>query len=167
MGRQRALELTALLGTAAIAASLPSFSYAQEAQATIDEVLVTGSRETIRNSIATKRMSDTVMDALSAAEIGELPALSIGEALENLTGASSHREQGGATEISIRGLGPFLGSSVMNGREATNGSGDRSVNFSQFPSELFDKIAIYKTQEASFYRGRCVRSNRSKHSSST
>ena len=152
-GRQRALELTALLGTAAIAASLPSFSYAQEAQATIDEVLVTGSRETIRNSIATKRMSDTVMDALSAAEIGELPALSIGEALENLTGASSHREQGGATEISIRGLGPFLGSSVMNGREATNGSGDRSVNFSQFPSELFDKIAIYKTQEASFIEG--------------
>ena len=141
MGRQRALELTALLGAAAIAASLPSFSYAQEAQATIDEVLVTGSRETIRNSIATKRMSDTVVDALSAAEIGELPALSIGESLENLTGASSHREQGGATEISIRGLGPFLGSSVMNGREATNGSGDRSVNFSQFPSELFDKIA--------------------------
>ena len=130
-GRQRAFELTALLGVAAIAASLPSFSYAQEAQSGIDEVVVTGSRETIRNSIAAKRQSDTVFDALSSAEIGELPALSIGEALENLTGASSHREQGGATEISIRGLGPFLGSTVMNGREATNGSGDRSVNFSQ------------------------------------
>ncbi len=152
-GRQRAFELTALLGVAAIAASLPSFSYAQEAQSGIDEVVVTGSRETIRNSIAAKRQSDTVFDALSAAEIGELPALSIGEALENLTGASSHREQGGATEISIRGLGPFLGSTVMNGREATNGSGDRSVNFSQFPSELFNKIGIYKTQEASFIEG--------------
>ena len=152
-GRQRAFELTALLGVVAIAASLPSFSYAQEAQSGIEEVVVTGSRETIRNSIATKRESATVVDALSAAEIGELPALSIGEAIENITGASSHREQGGATEISIRGLGPFLGSSVMNGREATNGSGDRSVNFSQFPSELFNKIAVYKTQEASFIEG--------------
>ncbi|MEO0815459.1 MAG: TonB-dependent receptor, partial [Myxococcota bacterium] len=41
----------------------------------------------------------------------------------------------------------------INGREATNGSGDRSVNFSQFPSELFTKIKVYKTQEASFIEG--------------
>ena len=86
-------------------------------------------------------------------DIGDLPALSIGEALETLTGASSHREQGGATEISIRGLGPYLGSTVMNGREAANGSGDRSVNFSQFPSELFNKVAIYKTQSAELIEG--------------
>lgn len=152
-GRQRAFELATVFGVAAIAVSLPTLSIAQDAEASIEEVVVTGSRETIRNSIATKRDSDTVVDALSASEIGELPALSIGEALENLTGASSHREQGGATEISIRGLGPYLGSSVMNGREATNGSGDRSVNFSQFPSELFNKIAIYKTQEASLIEG--------------
>ena len=31
-----------------------------------------------------------------------------------------------------KGSGQF----VINGRIATNGSGDRSVNFSQFPSEL-------------------------------
>jgi len=70
-----------------------------------------------------------------------------------LTGAASHRENGGATEISIRGMGPYLGSTVINGREATNGSGDRSVNFSQFPSELFNKLGIYKTQAASFIEG--------------
>lgn len=94
-----------------------------------------------------------MFDALSADEIGDLPALSIGEALETLTGAGSHREQGGATEISIRGLGPFLGSTVINGRIATNGSGDRSVNFSQFPSELFNQVGIYKTQSASQIEG--------------
>jgi len=114
---------------------------------------VTGIRGTIQDTISIKRESTTIVDGLSANDIGDLPALSIGEALETLTGASSHREQGGATEISIRGLGPFLGSTVFNGREATNGSGDRSVNFSQFPSELFNKIAIYKTQEASLIEG--------------
>ena len=59
----------------------------------------------------------------------------------------------GATEISIRGLGPFLSATTFNGREATNGSGDRSVNFSQFPSELMNKLAIYKTQDASLIEG--------------
>ena len=41
----------------------------------------------------------------------------------------------------------------MNGRAATNGSGDRSVNFSQFPSELISKLAVFKTQDASQIEG--------------
>lgn len=118
-----------------------------------DTIVVTGLRATVQDSIATKKNNDLIVDALAADEIGDLPALSIGEALETLTGAGSHREQGGATEISIRGLGPFLGSTVINGRAASNGSGDRSVNFSQFPSELFNKIAIFKTQSASLIEG--------------
>ncbi len=118
-----------------------------------DAIVVEGIRATIQDSIEVKRRDDLIVDALSADEIGDLPALSIGEALETLTGAASHREQGGATEIAIRGLGPFLSSTVINGRLATNGSGDRSVNFSQFPSELFNKVAIFKTQSASLIEG--------------
>jgi len=118
-----------------------------------DEVIVTGSRQIIQDAIDLKRKSNTVVDGLSADEIGELPALSIAGALEQITSVGSQREGSGATEVSIRGLGPFLGSTVINGREATNGSGDRSVNFSQFPSELFNKIEVFKTQEASFIEG--------------
>lgn len=133
-------------------------NHAQDEDATsadedIEEVVVTGTRSTIQNSIEVKRNSDQIVDALSADDIGDIPALSIGEALETLTSAASHREQGGATEISIRGMGPFLGATTINGREATNGSGDRSVNFSQFPSELFNKLQIYKTQSASLIEG--------------
>ncbi len=125
----------------------------EEVESEEEEIVVEGIRATIQDSIQVKRNDDLIVDALSADEIGDLPALSIGEALETLTGASSHREQGGATEISIRGLGPFLSSTTINGRLATNGSGDRSVNFSQFPSELFNKVAIYKTQSASLIEG--------------
>ena len=147
-----------MVGTAAVALSVPSVAFAQDEAAeevaeTGNEILVTGIRAVVQNSIEEKRNSTEVFDALSADEIGDLPALSIGEALETLTGAGSHREQGGATEISIRGLGPFLGSTVINGRVASNGSGDRSVNFSQFPSELFNKVGIYKTQAASYIEG--------------
>lgn len=119
----------------------------------VEEITVTGTRGTIRTSIETKKNATSIVEALNANDIGDIPALSIGEALETLTSAASHREQGGATEISIRGLGPYLGSTVINGREAANGSGDRSVNFSQFPSELFSKLAIYKSQEARLIEG--------------
>lgn len=124
----------------------------QDAQA-LDEVIVTGIRASIQSSIDRKRDETVVADVLSAEDIGDLPALSIGEAIETITGASTHREKGGASEISIRGLGPFLGAATFNGREASNGSGDRSVNFNQFPSELINTVAIYKTQRADFVEG--------------
>ena len=119
----------------------------------LEEVVVQGTRQLIQDTISIKRDNILVVDGLSAADIGDLPALSIGEALESLTGVASHRENGGATEISIRGLGPFLSATTFNGREATNGSGDRSVNFSQFPSELMSKLVVYKTQDASLIEG--------------
>jgi len=153
----------ALAGTALSALIAPGIAVAQAqpaagsqapaAEVEGDVIVVEGIRATIRSSIETKRASDLVVEALTSDEIGDLPALSIGEAIETLTSAASHREQGGATEISLRGLGPFLGSTVMNGRVASNGSGDRSVNFSQFPSELFNKLEVYKTQSASMIEG--------------
>lgn len=120
----------------------------------IEEVIVTvGPRATLQKSIELKRDSVQIVDGLNAEEIGEIPALSIGEALETLTGVASHRENGGATEASIRGLGPFLTSTVFNGRLATSGNGTRGVNFSIFPSELFNKIGVHKTQSASHIEG--------------
>jgi TonB-dependent receptor len=119
----------------------------------LEEVVITGTRATIQSSIEVKRESMTIVDAISADQIGELPALSIGEAIETVTGATSHREKGGASEIAIRGLGPFLGGATFNGREASNGSGDRSVNFNQFPSEVINTVKIYKTQQANLVEG--------------
>jgi len=112
-----------------------------------DEVVVTGTRRVIQDSIALKRAETTVV------EIGGIPSLSIAEALETITSVAAEREGSGATQVSIRGLGPFLGSTVINGREATAGSGNRSINFSQFPSELFNKIAVHKTQSAELIEG--------------
>lgn len=121
--------------------------------ATVEEVVITGVRETIQTSISEKRSETAIVDAISSAEIGNLPATSIGEAIETITGATSHREKGGATEIAIRGLGSFLGATTFNGREASNGSGDRAVNFNQFPSELINGIKVYKSQQANLVEG--------------
>ncbi len=147
-----------LLASAALAQTpppppVPAPAPGNQDVSTLDEVVVTGIRATIQSSIETKRESATIVDALTADEIGNLPAASVGEAIETITGAASQRGKGIATEISIRGLGPFLSITTFNGREASNGSGDRSVNFSQFPSELIDQIKIYKTQQADLVEG--------------
>jgi len=143
----------AMLMLGASSCAVVGAAVAQEVSEDDDVITVVGSRRIIQDSIALKRNSTQIVDGLSADEIGDLPALSIGEALENITGVASHRENGGATEVSIRGLGPYLSSTVVNGRAATNGSGDRSVNFSQFPSELVNKLAVFKTQDASQIEG--------------
>lgn len=151
----KAAVIVSLSGSFAVSAIAQEANTENQSDADNDVELieVVGTRKTIQDQIAIKREATTVVDGLSAEDIGELPALSIGEALESITGAASHRENGGATEITIRGLGPFLSATHINGREATNGSGDRSVNFSQFPSELVKKVAIYKTQDASMIEG--------------
>ena len=153
--RLNSIKAALLVGSSLSMMAAPA-AFAQDAtvlDAAPDEVVVTGTRQVIQNSIQLKRQETSIVDGLSSSEIGEIPALSIGEALETLTSVAAQREGSGVTEVSIRGLGTFLGSTVINGREATNGSGNRSVNFSQFPSELFNKIAVYKTQEASLIEG--------------
>lgn len=156
----------ALLGTAALPLLMtsPAFAQTAETQATApadaqavppeeQAIVVTGLRETIQTSIRTKRDQTAIVDALSSTEIGNIPALSVGEAIQTITGATTHREKGGASEIALRGLGPFLSNSTFNGRDATNGSGDRAVNFNQFPSELINEIMIYKSQQADLVEG--------------
>ncbi len=150
---KKSLLVSAIAAVTYVGAAQAQDTAIAESDQALEEVVVTGTRATIQTTIDIKRNSTTIVDGMSANEIGDLPALSIGEALESVTGASSHRENGGATEISIRGMGPYLSATTINGRAASNGSGDRSVNFSQFPSELMNKIAIYKTQDASLIEG--------------
>lgn len=120
----------------------------------IDEVVVTGNlSQSLQKSLEVKRNNTVISDALVGAEIGDLPDLSVAESLERITGVTSDRFKGGASELSVRGLGAFLGSSTLNGREISSGSDGRDVNFGQFPSELIAGSIVYKSQQASFVEG--------------
>jgi TonB-dependent receptor len=150
--------LLAGAGSTLLIAAMPATAQdapapAPQAEEEEDAIVVTGIRETIQNSINTKREETAIVDALSSDDIGDIPAISVGQAIQTITGATTHREKGDASEIALRGLGPFLSNATFNGRDATNGSGDRSVNFNQFPSELVNNIKIYKTQQASLVEG--------------
>nr|WP_252738257.1 TonB-dependent receptor [Saccharophagus degradans] len=146
-------KLLAVL-VAAAAIQTPTTFAQEESSNQLEEVVVVGSlRNTMRNSIEIKRDAESIVDVISAAEMGALPDLSVAETLERIVGVTGDRFKGNASEISVRGLGPFLGYSTYNGREISSGSGNRSVAFSQFPSELVNGAVVYKSQTADLVEG--------------
>ncbi|MBS0479339.1 MAG: TonB-dependent receptor [Proteobacteria bacterium] len=125
----------------------------QSAPTNNDDIVVTGLRASIQSSITNKRNETIISDSLSATDIDGLPATNLGDAIATIPGATTHREKGAASEIAIGGLGPFLSSVNVNGRETTTGNGKRSVNFYLFPSELINTVSVNKTQRADLIEG--------------
>ncbi len=128
--------------------------YAQNAQATtdvttLDTVTVSGFRHSIETSIETKRNADSIVESVTAEDIGKLPDVSIAESLARLPGVAGVRGQDGRVQtISIRGLPPQFSTTLLNGREMVSSGDNRSVEYDQFPSELFSSVVVYKTPTA-------------------
>src|SRR5262249_39178968 len=83
----------------------------------LQEVVVTGIRGSIESSIRAKQNSDSIIEAISAEDIGKLPDASIAESLARLSGLATQRVDGRANVISIRGLSPDFAGTTLNGRE--------------------------------------------------
>ena len=121
----------------------------QQADATeLDTVVVTGIRRGIESAISVKRDSTSIVEAISAEDIGKLPDVSIAESLARLPGLAAQRVAGRAQVISVRGLSPDFSTTLLNGREMVSTGDNRSVEFDQYPSELVSGVTVYKTPDA-------------------
>ncbi|WP_371373116.1 TonB-dependent receptor [Thalassotalea aquiviva] len=114
---------------------------------------VTGFKGSLIQSINQKRWADTVSEQISADDLGGLPDVSMADALTRLPGIAAVRTGGQAAEINIRGLGGGFVSSTLNGREQVSTSGNRSIEYDQYPSELISSAAVYKSSKASLIEG--------------
>ncbi len=138
----------------AVACSLLMMSasglHAQEAAATntLETKVISGIRKSLEDSVALKRGSDSIVEAVSAEDLGKLPDASIAEALSRLPGVTGQRGPDGRVNvISIRGLSPEFSGSLLNGREVVSSSDSRAVEYDQFPSELIGSAVVYKTPD--------------------
>ncbi len=114
----------------------------------LETVTVTGIRRGIEAAISVKKNSDSIVEAVSAEDIGKLPDVSIAESIARLPGLSAQRVAGRAQVISVRGLSPDFATSLLNGRELVSTGDNRSVEFDQYPSELLSGVVVYKTPDA-------------------
>jgi len=121
---------------------------AQQQAQQLDTVVVTGIRKGIEAAISVKKNSDSIVEAVSAEDIGKLPDSSIAESIARLPGLSAQRVAGRAQVISVRGLSPDFATTLLNGRELVSTGDNRSVEFDQYPSELLSGVTVYKTPDA-------------------
>jgi iron complex outermembrane receptor protein len=138
------------------AAAQDANSAAQDANANTNEnantnadIVVTGLRGSIRNSVNQKKNNTSIVEVISAEDIGKLPDVSIAESLSRLPGLATQRLDGRANVVSIRGLAPDFTTTLLNGREQVSASNNRGVELDQYPSELINGAIVYKTPDAS------------------
>lgn len=141
----------ALAVAAALAASATGYAQTQNTQGeeVLEEVVVTGFRASLMDAMDTKKKSSSIVEVVSAEEIGKLPDVSIAESIARLPGLTAQRLNGRGQVISVRGLSPDFSSALLNGREQVSTGDNRSVEFDQFPSELLSGVVVYKTPDAS------------------
>lgn len=126
----------------------PDDKIAADAGDTGTDIIVTGIRRGIADSISLKRNETSIVEAVSAEDIGKLPDVSIAESIARLPGLAAQRVAGRAQVISIRGLAPDFTTTLLNGRQQASSGDNRAVEFDQYPSELLSSVVVYKTPDA-------------------
>ncbi|WP_338245509.1 TonB-dependent receptor [Aurantiacibacter hainanensis] len=124
-------------------------------------IVVSGIRQSLANSQDLKRDADTVVDAITAEDIGALPDRSVTEALQRVPGIAINRFAGSndPDHFSVEGSGVVVRGlnfvrSEFNGRTAfAAGVGGQALNFADVPSELLGSVIISKNATAEMIEG--------------
>ena len=87
---------------------------AQEAQ--VEELVVTGIRASLQQSLETKRAADAIVDSVTAEDVGKFPNTNVAEALTMVPGVTVDRQFGQGEKVSILGTDPALNRTLLNGQ---------------------------------------------------
>jgi iron complex outermembrane recepter protein len=147
------LSVSAVALGVALFAAMPAMAQdAADDSATEEEgdgILVTGFRASLESAVNEKKKADQVVESISAEDIGKLPDASIAESIARLPGLTSQRLSGRSNSITIRGFSPDFSTTLLNGREQTSTGDNRAVEYDQYPSEVVNRVNVYKTPMAS------------------
>ena len=152
----------------ALAGALPAFAQQATQPESRETVTVTGIRASLEKSLDTKKNSDTVMEVITAEDIGKTSDKNIADAVSRLPGvtiSSAAGGEGGFDEndrVSLRGTNPSLTQTLVNGHTVSTGDWfvldqvslvGRSVSFSLLPSELVSQVIVRKSSTADLVEG--------------
>ncbi len=147
------LTHAALLLALGTASSL-GWAQATDSDENIEEIVITGKfLRSLQSAMEQKRNAASMIEAIAAEDIGQLPDVSISDSLNRLPGLAQDRDRGNGSQISIRGMGGLLGLTTLNGREVATVEEDRNIRYDQFPSELINAAQVYKTPQAHLPEG--------------
>ena len=151
-----------LLAGAMVAGTASAQEQSTSSTSAVEEVVVTGYRQSLEQSLDVKRTTAGAVDAIFAEDIADFPDTNLAESVQRVPGVSIDRVGGEGRQISIRGLSPEFSRVRINGMEAltTTSATDavgtnrtRAFDFNVFASELFNQIAVRKTSSAEVDEG--------------
>ena len=134
----------------------------------LQEIVVTGIRQSVQVSLDAKRSAVDVVDVISAEDIGKLPDKNIADSLARVPGittSSAGANEGGFDEndrVSMRGTNPSLTQTLINGHSVSSGDWfvlnetgtvGRSVSYTLLPSEIVSQVRVEKSSNASLVEG--------------
>ena len=125
----------------------------------VEVIQVRGIRGSVVKSLNTKRYANSIVDAVTAEDIGKFPDQNVAESLQRITGVSITRQYGEGERVSIRGTTESQNRTLLNGQAV--GSADwwkdsapsRGFNYTMLPSEIVSGLEVYKTPEADIDEG--------------
>jgi TonB-dependent receptor len=118
----------------------------------VQQVVVSGIRQSMASSLNLKRNSDGIVDGIVAEDMGKFPDTNLAESLQRISGVSIDRTNGEGQKVTVRGIGPDFNMVLLNGRQMpTSNLGDlngRAFDFSNLASEAISQLQVYKTSRA-------------------
>ncbi len=152
-----------LLTTALAGLSVASAAAAQAAAdpTTVDEVVVTGLRESLKKSIQVKREANAVIDVITADGVGKFPDRNVAEALAHVPGVSVDHQFGEGERVAIHGTDPALNRVLVDGHSIASADwggnpsdrSSRSFNYSLLAPEIVARAEVFKSPEARIDEG--------------
>ncbi|RME62527.1 MAG: TonB-dependent receptor [Alphaproteobacteria bacterium] len=132
---------------------------AVEQESVLEELVITGIRQSVTASAEIKRDAMGVVDAITAEDIGKFPDTNLAESLQRITGVSIDRTNNEGNKVTVRGFGPNFNLVTFNGRQMPNSSSllqdsiNRSFNFREIAAESVSAVEVYKTGRADVVSG--------------
>ena len=114
------------------------------------DIVVTGLRRSLESAQNIKRLSDGIVDAVVAEDIGKLPDTFASSALQRVAGVAVTRGGGESAGVTVRGL-PDL-TTTYNGRQIFTAEG-RYVQIQDFPAGTVAALEVYKSGTANQIEG--------------
>ncbi|MGZ2411077.1 iron complex outermembrane recepter protein [Sphingomonas sp. F9_3S_D5_B_2] len=124
------------------------------------KIIITGQRRALRTSQQIKRNADTVVDSITATDIGAFPDKSVAEALQRVPGITVNRFAATSdtahfsaepSGVIVRGLPQVR--SEFNGRDVFSANSSRGLSWSDITPELLAGVDVYKNQTAEMIEG--------------
>ena len=159
MHTSKIFRVSVLSASIIFACSSQASEAKQAEEEEVERIQVRGFAASQRENLNQKRFSNSVVDIITAEDLGKFPDKNIGEALRRLPGIALNSRFGEGESVSIRGLAPELSLTTLNGQTLAaaqwfeGNAPSRGFPVDLLAAELVSSLSVFKSPQANIDEG--------------